>query len=104
MAKSTIGKKDQKEECLDTKQGKYLQQLRVHSGIEEMRKEERGHEFSDNRKEQVENMKGKVLVINIGKLYTSIERNEIRLGKTRDERKEEDLERKGSKGERSSKC
>lgn len=51
MDKSTIGKKDLNEERLDTKQEKYLQQLRVNSGEEEMRKEERRQELSDNRKE-----------------------------------------------------
>lgn len=72
MAKSTIGKRDFKEERLDTKQGKYLQLLRINSGEEEMRKEEPGHELSDNRIEQVENRWENVLAINNGKHYIGV--------------------------------
>lgn len=47
--------------------------------------------MSENKKE---NRWENVLVINNGKYYRSIERKEIRLGKTRDEGKEEELEGK----------
>lgn len=67
-AKSTIGKRDLKEEHLDTKYGKYLQLLRVNSGEEKMRKEERGHELSENKKK---NRWENVLVINNGKHHRS---------------------------------
>lgn len=69
MAKNTIGKRDLKKECLYTKLEKYLQQLRINSGEEEMTKEHGGHEFSDNRKKQVENKREKVLFINNIKPY-----------------------------------
>lgn len=60
MAKSIIGKRDLKREHPDTKQGKHLLQLRIKNAEEEMRNEEKEHELSDNKKEQVENRWEKV--------------------------------------------
>lgn len=55
MAKSIVGKRDLKREHTYTKQGKHLLQLIINITEEEMRNEERGHELSNNKKEQVEN-------------------------------------------------